>query len=125
MPRKSNKKSSSPDVSATLSKRGRPRKSVAPEALIPFGKHEVTTIKRFERLEKKPKPTEANPKGRRMNPTTSERSYTPDEVEFMNALAAFKQASGRLFPTCSEILGVLRSLGYEKNGKDELLTANV
>ena len=49
-----------------------------------------------------------------MNPTTSERTYTSDEVEFMNALAEFKRASGRTFPTCCEILGVLRRLGYEK-----------
>jgi len=32
----------------------------------------------------------------------------------MNALAEFKRASGQKFPTCSEILNVLRSLGYEK-----------
>ena len=124
MSRKSNKKTSSPDVSASRTRRGRPRKTVAPEALVPFGKHEVATVKKLGSLEKKTKSAETNPKTRRMNPTTSERSYSMDEVEFMNALAAFKQASGRLFPTCSEILGVLRSLGYEKIGKDEPLIVN-
>ena len=124
MPRKSNKKSSSPDVSTPRVRRGRPRKTVAPEALIPFGKHEIATVKKCGELEKQPKPAGAIQKGRRMNPTTSERCYTPDEIEFMNALAVFKQTSGRLFPTCSEILGVLRSLGYEKIGKEEPQTVN-
>ena len=123
MPRKSKKQSSSQDAFPSPSRRGRPRKTVAPEALIPFGKHEIATVKKLESLEKKPKPSGTNPKGRRMNPATSERHYTPDEVEFMNALAEFKQASGRLFPTCSEILGVLRSLGYEKMSKEEPQTA--
>ena len=125
MPRKPNKQSSSSDVSSPRARRGRPRKSVAPEALIPFGKHEIATIKKRESQEKKPKSAETSTKTRRMNPTTSERCYTSDEIEFMNALATFKQASGRLFPTCSEILGVLRSLGYEKAGKEEPQIANV
>jgi hypothetical protein len=60
------------------------------------------------------KPLGEKPKIRQMNPATSERHYTSDEVEFMNALEEFKRASGLTFPTCSEILGVLRSLGYEK-----------
>ena len=114
MPRKSKK----PETSVRLRKRGRPRKKTAPEALIPFEKHEVTTVEKFESLIKKPKTAESNLKNRRMNPATSERCYTLEEVEFMNALAEFKRASGRLFPTCSEILGVLRELGYEKVMKD-------
>ncbi len=51
---------------------------------------------------------------RQIDPTTCERDYTADEIEFMNALERYKRASGRMFPTCSEILEVLRSLGYEK-----------
>ena len=47
-------------------------------------------------------------------PGTDERCYTADEVEFMNAVAKFKQTSGQTFPTCSEILEILRRLGYEK-----------
>jgi hypothetical protein len=53
---------------------------------------------------------------RQIDPTTCERDYTGDEVEFMAALDAYKRRSGRMFPTCSEILEVLRSLGYEKRG---------
>ena len=51
---------------------------------------------------------------RQIDPTTCERDYTPAEVEFMSALDEYKRASGRMFPTCSEILEVLLSLGYDK-----------
>lgn len=49
---------------------------------------------------------------RQIDPTTCERDYSNDEVEFMNALDEYKRRSGRMFPTCSEVLEVLRSLGY-------------
>lgn len=51
---------------------------------------------------------------RQIDPTTCERDYRDEEVEFMNALDQYKRTSGRMFPTCSEVLEVLRSLGYEK-----------
>jgi hypothetical protein len=51
---------------------------------------------------------------RQIDPTTCERDYTDDEVEFMNAMNAYKRTSGRMFPTCSEVLEVLRGLGYCK-----------
>jgi hypothetical protein len=51
---------------------------------------------------------------RRVDPTTSERDYSAAELEFMQAMQAYKQASGRMFPTWSEVLEVLRSLGYQK-----------
>ncbi len=51
---------------------------------------------------------------RQIDPATCERDYSQDEVEFMNALNAYKRNSGRMFPTCSEILEILRTLGYEK-----------
>jgi hypothetical protein len=53
---------------------------------------------------------------RQIDPTTCERDYTHEEVEFMHALDAYKRASGRMFPTCSEVLEVLKSLGYQKVG---------
>jgi len=49
---------------------------------------------------------------RQIDPTTCERDYTADEIEFMQALDAYKRANGRMFPTCSEILEVIRNLGY-------------
>jgi hypothetical protein len=53
---------------------------------------------------------------RQIDPTTCERDYTHEEVEFMHALDAYKRASGRMFPTCSEVLEVIKSLGYQKVG---------
>ncbi len=51
---------------------------------------------------------------RLIDPTTCERDYGPEELEFMQALDRYKRTSGRMFPTCSEILEVVRSLGYER-----------
>jgi len=59
-------------------------------------------------------PTSGQKKFRRrhIDPTTCERDYTVQEREFMLALDDYKRASGRMFPTCSEILEVIRNLGY-------------
>lgn len=54
---------------------------------------------------------------RQIDPTTCERDYSTDEVEFMNAFNEYKRKSGRMFPTCSEILEVVRALGYAKPGQ--------
>lgn len=51
---------------------------------------------------------------RQIDPTTCEREYTDAEVEFMNAFNDYKRTSGRMFPTCSEILEVVTRLGYRK-----------
>ena len=51
---------------------------------------------------------------RQIDPTTCERDYSPDEIEFMGAMDEYKRRSGRMFPTCSEVLEVLKSLGYGK-----------
>ena len=51
---------------------------------------------------------------RRIDPTTCERDYSKDEVEFMQAIDRYKRSTGRMFPTTSELLEVLRSLGYSK-----------
>ena len=51
---------------------------------------------------------------RQIDPTTCERDYSDQEIEFMNALDEYKRTSGRMFPTCSEILEVIRDLGYQK-----------
>jgi hypothetical protein len=58
--------------------------------------------------------------GRRrfVDPTTSERDYTRAELEFMLAMNEYKKRSGRNFPTWSEVLEVLRGLGYEKVAAD-------
>ncbi|GAC1306775.1 MAG: hypothetical protein NVSMB14_12690 [Isosphaeraceae bacterium] len=40
-----------------------------------------------------------------------------DEQEFMEAMRKYREDSGRMFPTWSEVLEVLRGLGYEKDSK--------
>ena len=51
---------------------------------------------------------------RQIDPTTCERDYSVNEVEFMRAMDDYKRRSGRPFPTWSEVLEVLMSLGYRK-----------
>jgi len=55
---------------------------------------------------------------RRIDPTTFEKQYTPDEMEFMNAMQRFKERSGKSFPTHAEVLKVAIALGY-RLGIDE------
>jgi len=52
---------------------------------------------------------------RQIDPTTCERDYTADEVEFMNAMNLYRRKTGRNFPTWSEVLEVVRSLGYHRD----------
>lgn len=49
---------------------------------------------------------------RHIDPTTCERDYRQDELDFMRAMDDYKWSAGRMFPTCSEVLEVVRSLGY-------------
>lgn len=51
---------------------------------------------------------------RQVDPTTCEREYTPEEIEFMRAVDDYKRRSNRPFPTWSEVLEVVRALGYRK-----------
>ena len=51
---------------------------------------------------------------RQVDPTTCERDYNDEEIEFMKAMDQYKRANRRPFPTWSEVLEVLRSLGYRK-----------
>ena len=52
---------------------------------------------------------------RQIDPTTCERDYTGDEIEFMRAMDDYKRRAGRQFPTWSEVLEVVRSLGYKRD----------
>ena len=58
-----------------------------------------------------------------IDPTTCERDYTDQEVEFMNALDDYKRKSGRMFPTCSEVLEVINSLGYVKLTASQMIAS--
>jgi hypothetical protein len=56
---------------------------------------------------------------RQIDPTTCERDYSVEEVEFMNAMDEYKRKNGRMFPTCSEVLEVIRNMGYVKLSPSE------
>ena len=62
---------------------------------------------------------------RQIDPTTCERDYSGDEIEFMQAMDAYKRAAGRMFPTCSEILEVVRSIGYVRLTADQIEQLNI
>src|ERR1700693_3881558 len=51
---------------------------------------------------------------RQVDPTTCEKDYNDEEIIFMKAMDQYKRANRRPFPTWSEVLEVLRSLGYRK-----------
>jgi hypothetical protein len=116
----------------------KPKSSTSKTAAAPktrsAGTAEVTIDRRrgTRRQEKKnctAKPSAAAPpqlerrqkvnRRRQIDPTTCERDYSDDEVQFMNALDDYKRSSGRMFPTCSEVLEVVRSLGYVRLSPSE------
>jgi hypothetical protein len=51
---------------------------------------------------------------RQVDPTTCEKDYSEEEIAFMKAMDQYKRANRRPFPTWSEVLEVLRSLGYRR-----------
>lgn len=61
---------------------------------------------------------------RHIDPTTCEREYNDEEINFMRAMDEYKRTSGRMFPTCSEVLEVIRGLGYVKLTAEQLAELN-
>jgi hypothetical protein len=51
---------------------------------------------------------------RQVDPTTCEKDYNDEEIVFMKAMDQYKRSNRRPFPTWSEVLEVLRALGYRK-----------
>jgi hypothetical protein len=51
---------------------------------------------------------------RQIDPTTCERDYSEEEILFMKAMDQYKRDNRRPFPTWSEVLEVLRAIGYRK-----------
>jgi len=77
------------------------RSSDAPAEDYAGPERRVTTRRKVERR-------------RQIDPTTCERDYSDEEIEFMKAMDLYKRRSGRQFPTWSEVLEVIRSLGYRQ-----------
>ena len=51
---------------------------------------------------------------RRIDPTTFEKQYTDDEIQFMTAIQRFKVQSGKSFPSHGDILRIALTLGYRQ-----------
>src|SRR3954467_3171300 len=58
---------------------------------------------------------------RQVDPTTCEKDYSDEEIVFMKAMDQYKRANRRPFPTWSEVLEVLRALGYRKTAEPTAL----
>jgi len=54
---------------------------------------------------------------RLVEPTTCDPDCTEAELQFVQAMHGYKQRTGRLFLTWSEVLEVLKSLGYRKSAR--------
>lgn len=68
----------------------------------------------FKGKEQRKTPRRKVERRRQIDPTTCERDYSDDEIDFMKAMDDYKRRSGRQFPTWSEVLEVLRSMGYRR-----------
>ncbi|MFK7737772.1 MAG: hypothetical protein AB8B50_17190 [Pirellulaceae bacterium] len=78
-----------------------------------------------EELDASPKPQKKQ-RRRQIDPTTCERDYNDEEIDFMRAMDEYKRSSGRMFPTCSEVLEVVRDLGYIKlTGEEQELIDSI
>lgn len=67
-----------------------------------------------ERRSGKDRRDERGERRRQIDPTTCERDYNNDEIDFMKAMDQYKRENRRPFPTWSEVLEVLRAMGYRK-----------
>jgi hypothetical protein len=139
--RKTSSKSGSPNrtstksMKKTTSRRAKATKNAVGDSATNAGEDEISidrrrADRRDEEVETKAEVSVGTPLERRkkvnrrrqIDPTTCERDYTDQEVEFMNALDDYKRKSGRMFPTCSEVLEVLRGLGYVKLAAGDVST---
>jgi hypothetical protein len=91
----------------TANRRGQGRRFVKDRRVAP-------AVANFKGEEKRVSERRKVERRRQIDPTTCERDYQPDEVEFMRAMDDYKRRSGRPFPTWSEVLEVVRDLGYRK-----------
>ena len=66
------------------------------------------------------KPSKKALRRRHIDPTTCERDYRQDEIDFMRAMDDYKRSAGRMFPTCSEVLEVIRSMGYVRLSDEQI-----
>ena len=75
----------------------------------------------LERRGGKDRRDEKGERRRQIDPTTCERDYTNDEIEFMKAMDQYKRENRRPFPTWSEVLEVLRAIGYRRVAEPSMM----
>jgi len=68
----------------------------------------------LERRTGKDRRAQQGERRRQIDPTTCEREYSNEEIDFMKAMDQYKRENRRPFPTWSEVLEVLRALGYRR-----------
>lgn len=88
---------------ATIDRRAKDRRKPAKKARAVAGR--ANGAERRKKVERR----------RQIDPTTCERDYSDEEIEFMKAMDQYKRNNGRPFPTWSEVLEVLRDLGYRRD----------
>jgi hypothetical protein len=93
---------------AVSERRGTPRRAVA-------DRRTGTSAVPFDGQERRVGPRRKVERRRQIDPTTCERDYTDEEIEFMRAMDEYKRKAGRQFPTWSEVLEVLKNLGYKRD----------
>jgi len=130
MPAKKTTKKKSTKKSTRTTTTAKKKTSSAKAKSTKAGEKEVTIDRRreenrreedsLEAVSPTPERRQKVQRRRQIDPTTCERDYSNDEVEFMNAMDEYKRTSGRMFPTCSEVLEVVRELGYVRLSPTEL-----
>jgi hypothetical protein len=75
----------------------------------------------LERRSGKERRDQQGERRRQIDPTTCEREYSIEEIEFMKAMDQYKRENRRPFPTWSEVLEVLSALGYRKVANPSLM----
>src|SRR5262249_4636169 len=101
------------DAEATVEKRGADRR-IRSDRRRPANEVNETYTGEERRQTQTPRRVKVE-RRRQIDPTTCERHYTADEIEFMRAMDDYKRRAGRQFPTWSEVLEVVRSLGYKRD----------
>ncbi len=95
-------------------RRDNDRRRTASSVASTQGEHRAAEAQHSESADQRRPDRRKVERRRQIDPTTCERDYTPDQVDFMKAMDLYKRRSGRQFPTWSEVLEVLENLGYRK-----------
>ena len=101
------------------------RETPRPEALFDFSAYPPDSVfhDRREGRDRRERNADGSPpapverrarpdRRKRVDPTTFEKQYTPDELEFMNAMQQFKEQSGKAIPSYEDVIRVAARLGY-------------